>query len=209
MNIPEPLDARPLIKKIDRELIELLEGLSPGEWNRKINRMWSVKDAVSHLLDSNLRRISFQRDHHPAPSPINDLTDHNAMIRFLAELNQEWVSVSKRISPRLILELFEFTSRKTYELYDNLDLQDEALFAVSWAGHSSSPNWLDIAREFTEKWYHQQQIRSTTGRELQTEAKWLEPLINTFMRGMPHAFDRYAPCPFAFSIHSKKSETNK
>jgi len=45
----------------------------------------------------------------------------------------------------------------------------------------------------TEKWYHQQQIRSATNRDLQLEAKWLEPLINTYMRGMPHAFDRYTP----------------
>ncbi len=31
---------------------------------------------------------------------------------------------------------------------------------VSWAGPEPAPVWLDVAREFTERWHHQQHIRA-------------------------------------------------
>jgi len=31
--------------------------------------------------------------------------------------------------------------------------------AVDWAEEMESKNWMAIAREYTEKWLHQQQIR--------------------------------------------------
>ncbi|HEX3202686.1 MAG TPA: hypothetical protein VHW42_12245 [Actinomycetes bacterium] len=30
---------------------------------------------------------------------------------------------------------------------------------VSWVGPDPAPNWLDVAREYSERWTHQQQIR--------------------------------------------------
>lgn len=34
---------------------------------------------------------------------------------------------------------------------------------MSWAGEEQSANWFDTAREFTERWHHQQQIRLAVG----------------------------------------------
>jgi uncharacterized protein (TIGR03083 family) len=35
---------------------------------------------------------------------------------------------------------------------------------VSWVGPDPAPNWLDVAREYSERWTHQQQIRDAVGR---------------------------------------------
>lgn len=193
MNQPEHIDTRPLIQQMDRELINLLKTLSPGEWNRKVNQNWSVKDTAAHLLDGNLRRLTSQRDRYPVPGPPDASNDNSSLVKHLANLNQEWVKVSKRFSPELLIDLFEFTSQKTVQMYETIDMDGEAVFPVSWAGHKSSPVWFDIAREYSEKWYHQQQIRAVTARDLLTGEKWIDPLINTFMRGMPWAYDKHAP----------------
>ncbi|HEX7832287.1 MAG TPA: hypothetical protein VF787_21700, partial [Thermoanaerobaculia bacterium] len=61
-----------------------------------------------------------------------------------------------------------------------------ARWAVSWAGDESSPNWFDIARELTERWHHQQQIRDAVGRPPLFES--LAPVIATFVRALPHTY---------------------
>ena len=39
-----------------------------------------------------------------------------------------------------------------------------AVFNISWAGEKQSLNWFHTARELSERWHHQQQIRlATTG----------------------------------------------
>jgi hypothetical protein len=60
--------------------------------------------------------------------------------------------------------------------------------AVSWAGDGPMPVWFDVAREFTERWHHQQQIRDATGRPGLYEKRIFEPVLDTFVRGMPHTF---------------------
>jgi hypothetical protein len=48
--------------------------------------------------------------------------------------------------------------------------------------------WFDIAREFTERWHHQQQIRDATGRPPLYDAYFLAPVLDTFVRALPHNF---------------------
>ena len=45
-----------------------------------------------------------------------------------------------------------------------------------------------MAREYTERWHHQQQIRDATGRPGLYERRLFEPVLDTFVRGLPHAF---------------------
>jgi hypothetical protein len=51
---------------------------------------------------------------------------------------------------------------------------------VSWAGPEPAPNWLDLAREFTERWHHQQQIREAIGAPLLDDPRFLRPVLATF-----------------------------
>ena len=59
---------------------------------------------------------------------------------------------------------------------------------VSWAGPEPAPVWLDTAREYTERWHHQQHIRDAVRRAGLTEPRYLQPVLATFVRALPFAF---------------------
>ncbi len=183
-----PFDARPLIRRVDGDLITLLCGLELVQWRAPtVCRDWSVRDIAAHLLDGTLRRLASERDQHrPAPQvPIETYSD---LVAFLNSLNAEWVRAARRLSPRLITDLLEASSSWLHQTLDTLDLQGPAVFPVSWAGEASSRVWFDLAREYTEKWHHQQQIREAVGAPTQTSRQYLRPVFDTFMRALPHLY---------------------
>jgi hypothetical protein len=59
---------------------------------------------------------------------------------------------------------------------------------VGWVGQNQSLNWFDIAREYTEKWLHQQHIRLAVDKPLLTGREWLFPVLDTFMYALPYTF---------------------
>ena len=57
---------------------------------------------------------------------------------------------------------------------------------VSWAlPDTPAPVWLDVAREYTEFWVHQQQIRAAVGRPGADSRKLMYPVIDAFLRALP------------------------
>src|SRR5436853_6013696 len=68
----EPLAPMLLVDRftpLHAELIALLRGLRPEDWQRPTAcALWSVHDLVAHLLDDDLRRLSFHRDEHAVPA---------------------------------------------------------------------------------------------------------------------------------------------
>ncbi|MEP6614040.1 MAG: hypothetical protein ABJA76_19190, partial [Mucilaginibacter sp.] len=65
---------------------------------------------------------------------------------------------------------------------------EQAQYPVSWAGEERSENWFDIAREYTEKWHHQQQIRDAVGKPGIMHRELFYPCMDTFMRALPHTY---------------------
>jgi uncharacterized protein (TIGR03083 family) len=188
MRRPEPVLATELFPPLDRELIGLLRSLSDAEWNRAIGSgRWSVKDVSAHLLDTAVRRLSLHRDGYSAPDTPKLQTDDD-LKNFINQMNAYWVKAARRLSPRLLIELLERTGRELYEFFTTLDSCEAARFPVSWAGEESSLNWFDIAREYTERWHHQEQIRETVSRPELTSRKYLYPVLDTFMRALPHVY---------------------
>ena len=59
---------------------------------------------------------------------------------------------------------------------------------VNWASLKPAPMWLHIAREYTERWHHQQQIREAVKRPLLTDPYWFSPVLATFVHGLPRAY---------------------
>jgi hypothetical protein len=52
---------------------------------------------------------------------------------------------------------------------------------VSWAGlHEGAPAWLGTAREYTERFWHQQQIRDATSHPGLWTAEFVGPVLDTF-----------------------------
>jgi uncharacterized protein (TIGR03083 family) len=188
MKAPEPILLGELFAPLNRALIELLRGLAPDDWSKPTTCAgWTVKDVASHLLDTGLRRLSMQRDGY-APPPDPDLGTPQAVAAFINRLNGDWVQATRRLSPQLLIQLLEQSGEELAALFSSLDPHAPAIFGVSWAGERSSANWFDVAREYTERWHHQQQIRDATGWPPLIERKYLFPVLDTFMRALPYAF---------------------
>lgn len=182
------MNVKHLFKPLDKKLIELLESLRPEEWNcRTVAKKWNVKDVVSHLLDGNIRALSLQRDKYFGDTPPSSNT-YGALVEWLNTLNADWVKATKRISPSVLIFLHKATGGPVCDYFESLNVDDEAIFPVDWAGESKSRNGMHLAREYTEKWHHQQQIREATGREGIMTKEFFYPFIDTFFLGLPHTF---------------------
>jgi uncharacterized protein (TIGR03083 family) len=185
------------------ELISLLRGLDETAWNRPTAcAEWSVKDIAAHLLDGNVRRLSFQRDRFSAP-PDDSIQTYADLVAYLNQLNAEWVKAARRLSPDVLVQLLELTGPQVADFFLSLDPFGPALFSVAWAGEDASPNWFDIAREYTERWLHQQQIREAVGAPGLTGREWLHPVLDVFLRALPFSFralERGAGCAMGVEI---------
>lgn len=183
-----PVNVIELIPILDDMLISFLKKLSKDDWNRQtIAKKWEVKDVAAHLLDGNIRGISFGRDKHLLEPNITINSDAD-LVNYLNNLNAEWVLAAKRFSPELLIEFLDNTNKSHCEYVKTLDPFGKAIFPVSWAGETESQNWFHIAREYTEKWIHQQQIRDAfDNRNLMTRDLFF-PMIDILMFGLPNTF---------------------
>lgn len=182
--ILDPVDLLPVL---DKKLIELLESLSPEDWHKQtVAKLWKVKDGVAHLLDTNIRVLSSLRDQHRAETPTID--SYQGLVDYLNGLNADWVKAMKRVSPAMLIYLHKATGPLYCEYYKSLNPQDEAGFPIAWAGEQVSKNWKHIAREYTEKWLHQQQIREAVNKPGLMTKEFFYPFMDTLMLGLPHTF---------------------
>ncbi len=177
----KPILTAHLFPKIDGMLIELLRSLAPEDWEKQtVSPKWKVKDVAAHLLDTALRGVSIGRDGYVAESPrINSSAD---LAAFINRLNNEGVTVYRRLSPVVLIRLVEVATKSLAEFHASRDPYATAPYGVSWAGEEKSANWFDTAREFTERWHHQQQIRLAVTRELHS------PVLDCFLRALPFAY---------------------
>jgi uncharacterized protein (TIGR03083 family) len=167
-----------------RELSDLLADLSGDDWARPTAApLWSVKDVAAHLLGGDVWILSGKRDgFRPSAKKIEH---HDQLIELVNGLNAEWVLAARRMSPRLLREFLAFTGPEVEAWFASLHPMEMG-DPVSWAGPEPAPQWFDIAREFTERWHHQQQIRDATGRPPLYDPYFLSPVLDTFVRALPH-----------------------
>lgn len=183
-----PIQTLHLFPVLDSLLTDLLTSLSEEEWNAPtIAKLWTVKDIASHLLDGNLRGLSASRDKFfgEKPGQINSYAD---LVSYLNQLNLNWTNATKRLSPQVLVTLLQITGKQYAEHLNTLAPFDDALFSVAWAGQERSDNWFHIAREYTEKFLHQQQIRDAVGRQGLLTKELFFPFIHTLMYGLPHTY---------------------
>ena len=173
------------LPELDKKLIELLQSLDIGDWSKQtVAKLWTVKDVVAHLLDGNIRILSGLRDKHKTDSPtINSYQD---LLDYLNRLNAEWVLAMKRVSPEMLIDLLKQTGDQFYKYYASLDPYEKAKYSVVWAGENESMNWMHIAREYTEKFLHQQQIRDAVGRQGIMTKEFYLPFLEVCMYALPY-----------------------
>jgi uncharacterized protein (TIGR03083 family) len=185
---PEPVDTRAFFRPVAASFVALLRRLPDADWDRPtIAGTWVVRDVVAHLLDTRLRRLSFHRDG-MSPPPLDQITSERDFVNAINELNALWVKSSRRLSPRVLTDLYERASQDVADWFESLPLDSPALFPVSWAGEQASAGWFDIGREFTEVWHHQQQIRIAVGALQPDDPRYLGAVLEIALRGLPHAF---------------------
>ena len=186
-----PIKVSHLFAILDAHLVDLLRSLANDEWAKPtLAKQWTIKDVAAHLLDGNLRTLSIQRDGYFGMVAPKNAQSYTELVHWLDSTNHEWVQAAKRISPDVLTLLLEVTGIPTSEYFASVDPWAEAPFPVDWAGEAKSFQWMHIAREYTEKWHHQQQIRDAVG---QTEPlmtrELFYPCIDTFMRGLPWTYN--------------------
>lgn len=184
-------DTLPLIPILNEKLIQLLRNLTPEQWELPtIARKWKVKDIAAHLIDVNIRRIGLQRDNWNL-APDRNIGSYSDLVGYLNDLNADWVKAMRRLSPPLLIDWLQQTNEEVLEVFKNLDPQKPAIFSVAWAGEEVSTNAFDIAREYTERWHHQQQIRDAIGDTSTLMTKGLyKPLLDIFMFAWPYTLNK-------------------
>jgi uncharacterized protein (TIGR03083 family) len=184
-----PIYTTDLFTPLRHKLIDLLRGLASADWERPtVAGDWRVRDVAAHLLDVDLRKLSVSRDRFLAP-PDEPIGGYGDLVRFLNRLNSDWVAASRRLSPRVLVDLLAVSGPAVSDLVAALPLHEPALFSVAWAGESQSENWFDIGRDYTERWHHQMQIRDAVGAPLLLSRRLLHPLLDLSIRALPRAYE--------------------
>jgi uncharacterized protein (TIGR03083 family) len=188
-NVPV-LDVRPLLTEERAELLELLRGITDEDWLISTQAVgWRVKDIALHLLDDDLGWLSRDRD--GDTSGLLDMSGVYAdFVTALDRKSQSWVDGAHGLSRRVICDLLEWSGREVDRYHASIDML--APRAVIWAGHDPVPAWFDLARDLTERWVHQQQIRIAVGAEGHHAEKYLAVVIRTFIWAFPNQYEPVA-----------------
>jgi uncharacterized protein (TIGR03083 family) len=179
------IDVRDQFARSRARLLRLLGRLTPDEWERPTAAApWSVRDIAAHLLGDDLNRLSRSRDAHSGDGP----RPGESLPEFIHRINDEWVRATSRISPATIVSMLETTTPQVLAFWASVDL-DVLGEPVSWAGPAPAPVWLDCARDFTEYWVHQEQIREATGKRESHSPDEVHAVLDTFLRATPYALE--------------------
>jgi uncharacterized protein (TIGR03083 family) len=174
------------LRRVNEALLDLVRGFTAEDWPRPtVHPDRNVKDLTAHLLQGSLNRVSIVRDGYRLPMP--PIAGIDELIALIQRNNREFMTAMRWVSPRILIDLLAVYDREMVAAFETLD-PDANGIGVAWAGETVSRNWFDIAREYTEKWHHQQQLRDATKRLPLYEPALLAPVLETFARGLPFAF---------------------
>lgn len=187
----DPIHALDALDGVEAKLLDLLPTLSAADWDEPtIVAGWRVRHVTAHLLDTALRKLSIVRDGYVVDGPASGSAED--VRTFVDRINAHGVSLYGRLSPAVLISLMRTASRDLCALHRGLDPFAPATFSVSWAGEAQSLNWFDAARELTERWHHQQQIRLAVGRPGIMTRELYHPVLDCFMRVLPHRYRKVA-----------------
>lgn len=193
-------DTRSLFRPLTVEFVALLRTLPADDWYRPtLAPRWRVKDVVAHMLDTALRRLSFQRD--GLIRARKQFERDEDLTAFINAMNADWIAAADRLSPRVLIDLYALAGADLAAFFELAPLDTPAWIPVSWAGQRASPNWLDIGREFTEIWHHAAQVRDAVQAGPFPDPLWLRAVLDVSMHALPYAYrDVHADATTAITI---------
>ena len=167
-------------------LLTLLASLSADEWDSATSCPgWTVKDIAAHLVADDLGILSRERDSY-RPGKTTVVTAWTDVVELVNRQNEAWVAAMRRFSPAVIEQLLGWSGPPMFAYFERLDPAGLGP-PVAWAGQQPASHGLRTAREYTERWVHQQQIRDALGRAGLTQAGYMRPLLDTFAHSLPVA----------------------
>jgi uncharacterized protein (TIGR03083 family) len=185
MKPPSPILVVDRFAPLRVHLLAVLAELTSEDWTRQTAApAWSVKDVAAHLLGGDVFILSDRRD---GFRPAQTIRGYDDLVALVDRLNDEWVVAARRMSPRLLREWLAVTGPEVEACFASLDPMTTG-GPVSWAGPEPAPVWFDLAREFSERWHHQQQIRDAVKRPPLYDPYFLAPVLDTFARAFAHTF---------------------
>lgn len=169
------------------QLLALLSGLAETDWHQPTLCCpgWSVKDVALHLFGDDVGLLSRTPDFKFPNS--GEAMAWEELVVFINQANDLWLQATRRIGTGLLLKLLAFTGEELYQRLRSLDLFAPGV-TVDWAGPDPAPIWLDVAREYTERWMHQQHIRDAVNRPGLKDRHFFGPVLDAFVRALPHTF---------------------
>jgi uncharacterized protein (TIGR03083 family) len=183
----QPIFTAHLFPKLEAKLSELLRSLAPEDWEKQtLAPKWKVKDVVAHLLDTQVRKLAAARHGYRAEN--SKKLSPAKLVTLINTLNAEGVRQYRQLHPNELISRMETASRESAQYHQALEPFGTAMFPVSWAGEEKSANWFDTAREFTERWHHQQQIRLAVNKPGIITREFYLPVLDCFMRALPYAY---------------------
>jgi uncharacterized protein (TIGR03083 family) len=186
MRLKPPVIVAGLFPDERRLLLNLLASLDETQWGLPTACAgWSVKDIAAHILGDDLNVLTGGRDGFLSGSFSGG--DWAELVAYLNAKNEAWVDALRRLSPRVLLELLEDSGERLTSYLGSLD-PISAGPNVAWAGQGPHPMWLHIAREYTERWLHQMQIREAVGAPGLYERRLFYPVLDTFVQALPVAY---------------------
>lgn len=185
----KPINTMKLFPIERNSLLKALDSLEEKQWFFETAcEGWCVKDIVQHLLRDDIGILSRKRDGvELLKTPTKEFESHGEYVAYINAKNQEWVEVSRSFSPQLLIDLLRLTGKLTCAYWRTVEL-NEATATVSWISDGPLPNWMDIAREYTERWLHQSHIREAVSLPLLYERRLFHPFIQTYMLALPLAY---------------------
>ncbi|MCV7067159.1 maleylpyruvate isomerase family mycothiol-dependent enzyme [Mycolicibacterium farcinogenes] len=190
------VDVRQLFPVERHALLSLLETLQPPDWARPtVCPGWAVQDIVAHILNDYMRRLSGSRDGYAGAS----FADDETLPAYLARVNGEFVRAMRQCSPEMMIDLLAHLGPQLDAVWADIGMDGAAHLNVSWAGSQTSPAWLDVARDYTEFWVHQQQIRDAVSQAGADDPGLLNPVLVTFLHAVPVAL-RDQPRPSGTAV---------
>src|SRR5215469_1657004 len=117
---PEPILCAHLLRKVDEKLIELLSSLTPEEWDLQTTApLWKVRDVAAHLVDTTLRKLSMVRDSCYVETV--NIGSPQDLISLVNRLNREGVTVYRRLSPRVLIDMMKEACQQSAAFHESLD----------------------------------------------------------------------------------------
>src|SRR5258708_19119194 len=132
-NGTKPILCAHLLRTVDEKLVDLLDSLEPSEWDlQTVAPLWKVRDVAAHLLDTVLRKLSMVRDScYVEAVTIRSPQDVVALVN---RLNAEGVTVYRRLSPPVLIDLMKAACEQNAPFHESLDPFAPATVHVRWAG---------------------------------------------------------------------------